>query len=133
MKPARNKILKLLIIIVLINFTSVSLIKKSAEASIVGSKMILSERNTSETRETSEKKIRIMLESKIVSEKLRSYGLSTEEVNGKLDNMSDEEIHQLAALSDRISAGGNGAVGIVIGILVVVVLVLLILFLVKRV
>jgi hypothetical protein len=47
--------------------------------------------------------------------------------------MSDEHIHKLATLSDRLPAGGDGAVGLLIGILVVVVLVLLILYLVQRV
>jgi hypothetical protein len=73
-----------------------------------------------------------MLENKLVAEKLRSHGLSTEEVNQKLNKMGDAQIHQLAALSDRISAGGNGAVAIAIVAIVVVVVFVIVLILWKR-
>ena len=58
-------------------------------------------------REINEEKVRSALENKIVAERLRSFGLSKEEVIAKMDKMSDGQIHQLAALSDRIPAGGQ--------------------------
>ena len=47
--------------------------------------------------------------------------------------MTDEQVHQMASLADRIPAGGDGALGIVIAVLVIFALVLLIIFLYKRV
>ena len=47
--------------------------------------------------------------------------------------MSDQEIHQIASLSEKIPAGGDGGIGVVIGVLVIVALVLVILYLYKRV
>jgi hypothetical protein len=47
--------------------------------------------------------------------------------------MSDEQVHQIASLSDRIPAGGDGVVAVVVTVLVIVALVLLIIFLWKRV
>lgn len=133
MKLFRNKTYRLLIIIViLVVFTPASLISRSAESAIVGSQMILPGGKKSSIREIDEGKVRRALENKIVVERLRSYGLSKEEVMTKMSRMNDQQVHQLASLSDRIPAGGNGT-GLVIGILVIVVLVLLIIYLVQRV
>ena len=88
--------------------------------------------NASTLREINEKKVRRALENKIVAQKLGSHGLSAEEVSDKLASMSDEQVHQIASLSDRIPAGGD-ATGVIIAILIIVALVLLIVFLWKRI
>ncbi len=109
MSLTRNQIYRLTIIIVmLISFIPVSLVSKSAECAMVDSQMIIPGGKKS-SREIDAEKVRSMLEEKIVAERLRSYGLSNEEVTTKIVNMSDGQIHQLAALSDRVTAGGaNG-------------------------
>lgn len=120
-------------ILVLITFTPVSLISVGARAATIDSQMISPDQNASTKREIDETKVRRALENKIVAEKLMSHGLTKEEVSRKLDQMSDEQVHQMATLADRIPAGGDGALGIVIAVLVVFALVLLIIFLYKRV
>ncbi len=133
MKLMRTKVYRLSVIItILVCFTPLSLISKSVQGATVGSQMISSNGKIS-MRAVEEEKVRRTLENKIVAEKLKAYGLSKEEVIAKMGKMNDEQIHQIASLSDRVPAGGNGAVGFVVGVLVVVVLVLLILYLVKRV
>ncbi|MGH7890260.1 MAG: PA2779 family protein [Thermodesulfobacteriota bacterium] len=133
MKLMRTKVYRLSVIItILVCFAPLSLISKSVQGATVGSQMISSNGKTS-MRAVEEEKVRRTLENKIVAERLKNYGLSKEEVIAKMGKMNDEQIHQIASLSDRIPAGGNGAVGFVVGVLVVVVLVLLILYLVKRV
>ena len=62
-----------------------------------------------------------------------SHGLTKEEVSLKINEMSDEQIHQIASLSDRIPAGGDGGLAIVISLLIIAALVLLIIYLYKRV
>lgn len=114
-------------------FTPASLISASAQAATVDSQMISPGENASTKREIDEIKVRRALENKIVSEKLMSHGLTTEEVAQKLDQMSDEQVHQMASLADRIPAGGDSGLAIIITILVVVALVLLIIFLYKRI
>lgn len=120
-------------ILVLITFTPVSLISAGARAATVDSQMIAPEQNATTKREIDEIKVRRALENKIVAEKLMSHGLTKEEVSQKLNQMTDEQVHQMASLADRIPAGGDGALGIVIAVLVVFALVLLIIFLYKRV
>ena len=133
MKIVRHRVYRVsIIMIILASFIPVSLISKSAQAAIVGSQMILSGDEKASGRDVDEEKVRRTLENKIVIEKLKSYGLSQEEVRVKMQRMSDDQIHQLAALSERIPAGGNG-VGLVVGLLAIVVLVLLIIYLVQRV
>jgi hypothetical protein len=84
-----------------------------------------------ETRAEETRKIQVALENELVRAKLSAYGLTAGEVNQKLDQMSDEQIHLLAQASDDIPAGGNG-VGLVIGILVIILLVVLIIKLMDK-
>lgn len=121
------------IILILITFTPVSIFYQSAQAAVVDSQMIAPDQNASTKRDIDEKKVKRALENKIVAEKLIGYGLTKEEVIKKLSRMSDEQVHQIASLSDRIPAGGDSGVGIIIAILVIVALVLLIIILYRRV
>ncbi|MGE5445908.1 MAG: PA2779 family protein [Ignavibacteriales bacterium] len=119
-----------IILIILAIFTPVSLVSKSAECAMVDSQMILPGGKTA-MREIDAEKVRSMLENKIVAKKLRAYGLSKEEVLAKMAKMSDGQIHQLAAVSDRITAGGVGGFFIATTtIILVAIIVILLLILV---
>jgi hypothetical protein len=121
------------IFLVMVTFVPVALISTPAKAAVTDSQMIAPGENASSLREIDEIKVRRALENKLVAEKLMSHGLTTEEVSEKLNEMSDEQVHQIASLSDRIPAGGDGVVAVVVTVLVIVALVLLIIFLWKRV
>jgi hypothetical protein len=73
-------------------------------------------------------KIQAILEKKVISQKLKEFGLTPEEVTSKLSQLSDEEIHQIASRIDELQAGGD-AVGLLIGLLIIALLVILILYL----
>jgi uncharacterized protein DUF6627 len=106
MTIVRKRIYRLsTIILILASFTPVFLISKSAECAMADSQMIFPSGKTY-LREINEEKVRSMLENKIVAERLRGFGLSTNEVMTKMAQMSDGQIHQLASLSDRLPAGG---------------------------
>jgi len=70
-----------------------------------------------------------VLESKAVSQRLSELGLSMEEINKRINNLTDEELHQFASQIDNIYAGGDSGLGIIISILLIIVLVLTILHL----
>jgi len=123
----------IIVFLVLITFVPVSLISISANAAVTESQMISPGENASTIREINELKVRRALENKIVAEKLMGHGLTKEEVSEKIDGMSDEQVHQIASLTDRIPAGGDSGLAIVVTILVIVALVLLIVYLFKRV
>jgi hypothetical protein len=123
-----------IVFLVLMTFVPVSLISTPVKAAVTGSQMIAPEENASTMREINEIKVRRALENKIVAEKLMSHGLTAEEVSLKINEMSDEQVHQIASLSDKIPAGGDGGVvAVVVTLLVIVALVLLIIYLWKRI
>ncbi|MBI2788280.1 MAG: PA2779 family protein [Elusimicrobia bacterium] len=68
------------------------------------------------------------LESKALRGRLASMGLDEKEIDSRLKNLSDQEVHQLAVKLEAVRPGG-----LIEAVLVIVVLVLLILYLVKRV
>ena len=76
-------------------------------------------------------KIQNLLETKVVTEKLKQLGFNAEEIQTRLDQLTDQQLHQVALKVDQLKVGGDG--GIVIGILVIAVLVLLVIYLAKRV
>ena len=123
----------LIIVVILSSFIPVSLISSSANAAFKSSQYITDTGETVSSRDIDEIKVRRSLENKLVAEKLMSNGLTREQVIAKMDKMSDEDIHQLASLSDRIPSGGDSGAGLVIAVLVIIALVLLILYLYKRV
>ena len=71
-------------------------------------------------------KIQKLLETKAVSNRFEQFGYTQKEVQERLTQLSDQQIHQIATKLDDLKIGGDGA-GIVIAILVVVILVIVIL------
>jgi len=73
-------------------------------------------------------RIQTAIESKIIRQKLMDYGLSSADAMARVGKLSDEQIHLLAAHTDSLQAGSDGAdlfFGIMIVALLVVVLILL--------
>jgi len=77
-------------------------------------------------------KVQTVLEQKVVMQKLLDYGVSSEEAMAKIRSMSDSDLHRLATLADRVAAGSDSGVGILIGLAVLVILVLVILMLMNK-
>jgi hypothetical protein len=76
-------------------------------------------------------KIQSLLETKVVTERLNQLGFNKEEIQTRLDRLTDQQLHQVALKVDQLKVGGDG--GIVIGILIIVILVLLVIYLAKRI
>lgn len=74
---------------------------------------------------------RRMLEHKVVAQKLRDYGVAPADVEVRLANLSDEDLHTLASASRGLPSGADG-LGTLVTILVIVLLVILILKLLNR-
>jgi predicted PurR-regulated permease PerM len=65
------------------------------------------------------------LETKMVQEKLKAYGLTSAEVAAKIPSMTPDQIHTLATASNDVLAGGDG-LGVIIAVLVIIILVIII-------
>lgn len=122
-----------ILVLIIATFTPVSLVTPGARAATAESRMMTAGSDDPTAREINELKIKRALENKIVANKLMGHGLTTEEVSQKLNTMTDEQVHQMASLADKIPAGGDAGLGIIIAILIIVALVLLIVYLFKRV
>jgi hypothetical protein len=72
------------------------------------------------------KKLQTFLESKVVRQRLSDLGMPQEEVQSKLAQLSDREIHQLAQHTELLVPGGD-ALGFVIAVLIVAILVVILL------
>ena len=88
-----------------------------ASADPISSTVILSESGRSSDLAT----IQHALEQKQVQQRLGEMGFTTDEINQRLANANDSELHQLATQSQAIMAGGDG--GIIITVLLIVLLV----------
>ena len=72
-------------------------------------------------------RIRIVLETKAVGERLKQLGFTTGEIQSRLAQLNDRQIHQIALQLDNLKVGKDGALGIIIAILVIAILVIVIL------
>ncbi|MBI5212755.1 MAG: PA2779 family protein [Nitrospirae bacterium] len=71
-------------------------------------------------------KIQKTLETKMIRERLEKLGFTQEEINKRLGQLSDQQIHQLTLQLDDLKVGSDG-LGIVIALLVIAILVVLLL------
>jgi len=69
----------------------------------------LSEGDGTIHREMDLQKIQKLLESKLVRHKLSQLGLTKEEIEARLHQLDDEQIHQIASQIHTLEPGGNGA------------------------
>jgi len=73
-------------------------------------------------------KIQTVLEMKMISERLRSLGLTSEEIQQRLSQLSDQQVRQFTQQLDDLKVGGDG-LGIIIALLVIAILVVILLYL----
>ena len=98
-----------------------------AEAGVIASRF-----SESGTRSEDLAKVQSFLENRIVIQKLVDYGVSPEEAKAKARAMSAQDLHRLASLTDRASAGADDGIGLLIGLAILVILIILILKLMNK-
>ena len=77
-------------------------------------------------------KVQTFLELKLVQQRLADFGLTAEEVSSRLNQLSQDQLHQIATHIDEIDYGGDSALGVIITLLVIVILVIVIMKLVGK-
>ncbi len=117
MKPVAVYLAVAFLIMTSIPTDSLAYIVQSSEASIYRS----GDRAT----------VQRVLESKVVSQRLSELGLSVDEVQSRLDRLSDEELHSFATTIDTLHPGGD-VISAVIGLLIVAILVMILLHMTGR-
>jgi len=76
--------------------------------------------------------VQAFLENKVVVQKLVDYGVSPAEAMAKVKEMSAQDLHRLASLTDRAAAGTSDALGFLIGLAILVILVIVIMKLLNK-
>ena len=71
--------------------------------------------------------IQRILETKIVQQRLQDWGLTANEVEARLSQLSDEQLHQMATQLDALIPAGE--LGLIILLLVIAIIVVLVLYL----
>lgn len=110
--------------VVLFAFTLLAVIPTHSQAGLLDSR--LSNGEAYSQRSADLEKVRQALQQEVVAQRLADYGFSQAEIAAKLPTLSDEQIHQIAGLTDSLGEGADG-LGFVIAVLVIVLLVVLIL------
>ncbi len=70
-------------------------------------------------------RIRQVIESKMVGERLGKLGFTQDEIRTRLQGLSDQQIHKLALQLDDLKVGRDDGLGIIIAILVIAILVVI--------
>ncbi len=92
-----------------------------AEAGVIASSL-----SDTASRAEDMAKVQSFLENKVVVQKLVDYGVSPEEAMAKVQAMSAQDLHRLAAMTDRAAAGADSAIGILIGLAILIILIIVI-------
>ncbi|OGP14849.1 MAG: hypothetical protein A2052_08485 [Deltaproteobacteria bacterium GWA2_54_12] len=127
MKLVKNWYFRQIALVLAFTMLALGSIPAKSMAFVVGSEAAVSEYS----READIARIQRVLESKLVSDKLSQAGLTEEEINGKITQLSDEEVHSFASQLESVYPGGDG-LGIIIGLLIIVILVMVILKMADR-
>jgi hypothetical protein len=70
-------------------------------------------------------KIRAALETKVFTERLAQFGYSKDEIQSRLDQLSDQQLHKVALKIDQLKVGGDDRSVLMIVIVLLAVLLLL--------
>ena len=79
-------------------------------------------------RQSDIQKIQKVLEVKMVVERLKAFGFTQDEIQARLNQLNDQQIHLMAQKLDELNVGADGG-EVVIAILLIAILVVLIIYL----
>jgi hypothetical protein len=78
-------------------------------------------------------KVQKVLEMRMVRERLEKLGFTQEEIQIRLDQLDDKQLHELALNLDELRVAGNGTGVIIAVVLIGILIVLLLLYLSKKI
>jgi Family of unknown function (DUF6627) len=127
MRPFMSETLLQRVAAILVLLMGVFSLVPRVEAGFIGSDQSLEANSRQQDLATLQR----ALENKLVQERLKALGYSDKEINSRLDQFSDQDLHNFATQIDTLTAGGDG-LGLVIALLVIVILVIIILKLMDK-
>ena len=77
-------------------------------------------------------KVQKVLEAKMVSERLKELGLTADEIQARMDQLSDQQIHQLAVKLDELQVGSGHGWAILFVAAVIAAIVVFVVYMTRR-
>jgi hypothetical protein len=81
---------------------------------------------TQADRQADLSKIQKVLETKMIIDRLAQYGLTRDEINARLAQLSDQQLHNFVLQLDDLKVGGLGSQGVAVGFVLIAVILLVI-------
>jgi len=82
--------------------------------------------SVSGTRSADLRTLQSVLENKVVRQRLQELGFTDEQINSRVNQLSDVQLHQVASQINTLFPGGeNGTIWTIVGILLIVVLIVI--------
>jgi len=72
-------------------------------------------------------RLKTILEQKIVAQRLADFGFTKHEIESRLAQLSDTQIHQTVQQIESIQPGGDSGLGVIISLLIIAILVVILL------
>ena len=116
MRKFKNAVLTRRIAMLLVVLIGIFSVVPRIEASFVPS----DESFASSGRDKDMAMVQKVLEQKLVKERLKALGYTDQEINSRLDQLSDNEVHQFATQIDSLTSGGSTLVWILVIALVII-------------
>ena len=116
MRKFKNAVLTRRIAMLLVVLIGIFSVVPRIEASFVPS----DESFASGARHKDMAMVQKVLEQKLVKERLKALGYTDQEINSRLDQLSDNELHQFATQIDSLTSGGSTLVWILVIALVII-------------
>jgi len=127
MSPSFNNRLRLLIVWVLIGATiTLTFDTRDSSAALLPSMAAIDLGTFGPDREGSMKIIQSALESRLIVQRLADFGLTPAEITSRLNQLSDQQVHEIATQLDALQPGGD-ALGTIVVLLVIAILVVVLL------
>ena len=82
--------------------------------------------SVSGARSTDMKTLQSVLENKVVRQRLQDLGFTSEQINSRVNQLSDAQLHQVASQINTLFPGGDdGVIWTIVGVLLIVVLIVI--------
>jgi hypothetical protein len=117
----------LIVWILVITLSSIAFTPQNTPAALLPSAALMDSEALASDRGASLNKIQSVLESKLITQRLTDLGLTETEILSRLGQLSDAQIHQIAARLDAQLPGGDDGLGLVVALLVIAILVVILL------
>ena len=72
-------------------------------------------------------RLKTILEQRVVAQRLADFGFTKSEIDSRLTQLSDAQVHQTVQQIESIQPGGDSGLGVIIALLVIAILVVILL------